>query len=772
MSPEQQNQIPSASPTTEEESLTRVLIEGSPDCIKVLDLDGRLLSMNRGGMTVLEICDLTPFIGSSWIDFWQGSDRAAAQAAVDTAREGGIGRFVGFFQTVETRKPMWFDVLVSPVTGVDGKPEKLLASSRDVTRWKRSDEMLQAIIRGTATSTGKEFFRALVENLANGLGVRYSFVAECVPIDRARSLAFWMGDKAGPDFEYDLHGTPCLTVSRGRMCHYDRNLRDLFPEDKPLADLQAESYLGVPLRDPSNYVIGHLVIMDDKPMEADPLLFSVLETFASRAGAELERMRAYEHLERRHAESEERFRDLFDEAPIAYVNEGLDSKFIRANRTAMKLLGVTPEDIPTTYGKDFIPDTPEAQQRLRIALELMRTGSDKNPVVLELRRKDGKPLWIQWWSRPDPSGTYTRTMFIDVTEHVLMEQEKTRLEAQNRYLQEEILSEHNFGEIIGSSPVLLNLLRQVEQIARIDSTVLILGETGTGKELIARAIHDRSPRKNRALVKVNCGAISAGLVESELFGHVKGAFTGAIANRDGRFKLADGGTIFLDEVGELPLDTQVKLLRVLQEQEFEPIGSSRTVQVNVRVVAATNRDLEEMVGEGKFRADLFYRLSVVPLRVPALRERVMDLPLLVTFFVQKCAKKLGRQIHSVSEDVIRQLASYSWPGNVRELQNVIERAVILSPGDTLVLAEELRGASAATAHVTAAKSVPTENVPASGSAGSLDTVERRHIESVLNQAQWMIEGERGAARILGMNPSTLRSRMQKLGIQRPTRSST
>jgi PAS domain S-box-containing protein len=769
MNPEEQNPPSPPSSETGKDSFSRLLIEGSPDCIKMLDLDGTLLSMNSGGMRVLEICDLKPFIGSSWIDFWQGADREAAQAAVTTAREGGVGRFVGFFPTVQTHRPMWFDVIVSPITDASGKPEKLLASSRDVTKWKRSDQMLHAIIDGTATDTGAEFFHSLVENLAKGLGVRYSFVAECVPTDRARSLAFWMGDKHGPDFEYDMHGTPCLTVSRGRTCHYDSRLQELFPEDKPLADLQAESYLGVPLRDSSNYVIGHLVIIDDKSMPADSLVFSVLETFADRAGAELERMRAYKHLERRHQESEERFRDLFDEAPIAYVNEGLDSKFIRANHTAMKLLGITDEDIPSTYGKDFIPDTPEAQQRLRVALELMRKGTD-SPVILELRRKDGKPLWIQWWSRPDPGGTYTRTMFIDVTEHVLMEQEKSRLEAQNKYLQEEILSEHNFGEIIGNSPVLLNLLRQVEQFARIDSTVLILGETGTGKELIARAIHDRSPRKNRALVKVNCGAISAGLVESELFGHVKGAFTGAIANRDGRFKLADGGTIFLDEVGELPLDTQVKLLRVLQEQEFEPIGSSRTIRVNVRVVAATNRDLEEMVREGKFRADLFYRLSVVPLRVPALRERTIDLPLLVAFFVQKCAKKLGRQVHTVGEDVLRQLSNYSWPGNVRELQNVIERAVILSPGDTLVLAEKLPAAAAATAHVKTIKTIPIEAAREADSAGTLDVVERRHIESILNQAQWLIEGERGAARILGMSPSTLRSRMQKLGIQRPSRS--
>src|SRR5258706_6595440 len=281
-------------------------------------------------------------------------------------------------------------------------------------------------------------------------------------------------------------------------------------------------------------------------------------------------------------------------------------------------------------------------------------------------------------------------MFVDITERVLMEQEKARLEAQNTYLQEEIRSEHNFGEIVGHSRALLALLQQVDQVAPADSTALIIGETGTGKELIARAIHDRSTRKGGPLVKVNCGAISAGLVESELFGHVKGAFTGALTNRDGRFKVADGGTIFLDEVGELPLETQVKLLRVLQEQEFEPIGSSKTIKVNVRVIAATNRDLNEAVSEGKFRRDLFYRLNVFPLSVPALRERVSDLPLLVTFFVQKCAKKLGKHVSSVSEEAMRRLTNYSWPGNIRELQNIIERAVILSPGKTLVIADELR----------------------------------------------------------------------------------
>ncbi len=325
---------------------------------------------------------------------------------------------------------------------------------------------------------------------------------------------------------------------------------------------------------------------------------------------------------------------------------------------------------------------------------------------------------------------------------------------------------------MGNDPKLRETLKLVEQVAVADSTVLIFGETGTGKELIARAIHDRSSRRSRPLVKVNCGAISAGLVESELFGHVKGAFTGAIANRDGRFKLADGGTIFLDEVGELPPDTQVKLLRVLQEQEFEPIGSSRTLKVNVRVVAATNRDLQELVREGKFRADLFYRLNVVPLHVPALRERASDIPLLATFFVQKFTKNMGRKLAQIGAETMQQLIRYPWPGNIRELQNVIERAVILSPGDTLVLAEELRvSPHLVKSPMTAVEPRAEAARPASGpTAGSLEEVERRHIETTLAQSNWMIEGERGAARILNLNPSTLRSRMQKLGIKRPARS--
>jgi len=271
-------------------------------------------------------------------------------------------------------------------------------------------------------------------------------------------------------------------------------------------------------------------------------------------------------------------------------------------------------------------------------------------------------------------------------------------------------------------------------------------------------------------VKVNCGAISAGLVESELFGHVKGAFTGALTNRDGRFALADGGTIFLDEVGELPPDTQVKLLRVLQEQEFEPIGGSKTIKVDVRVIAATNRDLSAMVREGKFRSDLFYRLNVFPMSMPPLRERSKDVPLLTMFFVEKFARKLGRPVTHVAEETMSRLCAYSWPGNIRELQNLIERAVVLTTGPILKLEVNAlfdSPVAPTAADVVASRSAPfSAPLPAPSACVSLEDVERQHILAVLTQTNWRIEGDGGAAKLLNLQPSTLRSRMQKLGISR------
>ncbi len=353
---------------------------------------------------------------------------------------------------------------------------------------------------------------------------------------------------------------------------------------------------------------------------------------------------------------------------------------------------------------------------------------------------------------------------------------RDRLEVENVYLKEEIQQAHDFSEIVGRSPAIARVLSTVQTVAQTPSTVLILGETGTGKELIARAIHDRSPRRGRPLVKVNCSAISAGLVESELFGHVRGAFTGALTARAGRFEVAHGGTIFLDEVGELPAETQVKLLRVLQEREIEPVGSSQTKKVDVRVITATNRDLAAEVAAGRFRADLYYRLNVFPIVMPPLRERGTDVELLAHFFTSRFAREFGKHIDSISKASLDRLTGYDWPGNVRELANLIERAVVLARGPVLELGDELlplpqhhRSGAATAGAVAAVPPLAPASAPAEAGlpVATLENVERRHIIAVLNHVNWVVEGDGAAAAVLGLNSSTLRSRMKKLGIVRP-----
>ncbi len=334
---------------------------------------------------------------------------------------------------------------------------------------------------------------------------------------------------------------------------------------------------------------------------------------------------------------------------------------------------------------------------------------------------------------------------------------REKLAKEKAYLEEEVRTDHHFGDIVGENTALRAVLNQVETVAPTDSTVLVRGETGTGKELIARAVHDLSPRKDRTFVKLNCAAIPTGLLESELFGHEKGAFTGAICQRIGRFELAHQGTLFLDEVGDIPLELQPKLLRVLQEHEFERLGGTKTIRVNVRLVAATHRDLAAMMAEGRFRSDLYYRLNVFPIALPPLRERQDDIPRLVRHFTQGFARRMGRRIENIPSSVMEALVRYPWPGNVRELQNVIERAVILSPGVTLQVAlADLQPVARLT-------STPT----AAAAAVTLTDAEREHILRALQDANWVLGGPDGAAARLGMKRSTLHWKMKKLGISRP-----
>jgi len=608
--------------------------------------------------------------------------------------------------------------------------------------------ILRALVEGTAQDIGEDFLRSLVRNLCKATNVPNGFIAEFTGDKNwVRSLAFWMKGDFIENQEWELDGTPCEEVLRGKLCHYPSGLWKIFPKEAGF-----ESYLGVPLQDTDGQILGHLAIFDSRTMPEEPRLLYTFKLFAARAAAELNRIRIEDQLR----QSEQRFKDLFDEAPIAYVHEDTNTRFLDVNKAAMRILGITPEQVPGLLGSSFIPDTIEAQRRLKEAFQTIENGTNSDGVVLELRRKDNsQPIWIKWWSKLDPNRQFLRTMFIDITEQVLMEQEQARLQAQNLYFQEEIKATHNFDDIVGRSPALKSLLNQVQRVALTDASVLIQGESGTGKELIARAIHAASNRKNQPLIKVNCAALPASLIESELFGHEKGAFTGAISKRIGRFELAEGGTLFLDEVGEIPLDVQVKLLRVIQEREFERVGGQIPIKMDVRVITATNRNLLQEVAEKNFREDLFYRLNVFPLTTPPLRERLEDIPLLVNFLIAKFAPKIGKKIEGISASAMRRLQTYRWPGNIRELENIIERAVILADAPILEIEPDQLP-------TIADNRVKLTQI----SDASLDTVAKEHILSVLEQTRWVIEGPNGAAQLLNLKPSTLRYRMQKLGIDK------
>jgi formate hydrogenlyase transcriptional activator len=936
------------------------------------------------------------------------------------------------------------------------------------------DAALRAILVSTAASTGEQFFAALVKNLAQALGTHAALIDEySEATQKLRLLAFWAEEKfLWQGLEIEVKGTPCERVIREKtLFHFSDNVQTLFPNDEPLQHIGAASYMGAPMLGVDGSVLGTLAVMDKRPLPKEPRCVALLQIFADRAAAELQRLRAEAAL----WEREERYRDLYDEAPIAYQSVGVDGRIRRANRRAAELFGYPLNELVGRSVFDLMPDTPTGKGRAQVLFKRFLAGEEIRSEEMEYRRADGRQLWVSLSVRSiknadgkviasrsaleditlrklkdqalreseqrfrrlvehaadgffvvDGDGRYVdvnqsacdslgysrqelmgmsiadvqmevpleriqevwktmvpgvpitlegvhrrrdgsvfpvearvglievdgrRCAFAlvrDVTERKRIEQAlqqysdklqelvdertaqlrqaeqrqralleinnaiishldrdslfeaiantlrsifsfdrislsiydpandllkgiavsgiaaqnapvtagislprqgsligravtqkrpiigrdlrndrldsvdahivatlikwgirsyitfplisrekvvgvmnlmsltpdkysereaeflqeiakqialavenmqayeeiarlKARVEQENIYLHEEIKTEHSFEEIIGRSRAIRKVLQAVETVAPTDAGVLLLGETGTGKELIARAIHDFSRRKECVLVKVNCAALPAGLIESELFGHEKGAFTGALARKTGRFEMANGGTIFLDEIGDLPLELQAKLLRALQEGEFERVGSAETLKVEVRVIAATNHDLEMAVQENRFRSDLFYRLNVFPVRLPPLRERTDDIPLLVRHFVLKHNARLGKKIDSIPPRIMETLQAYSWPGNVRELENIIERAVIISQGTRLDLGEWLPKPSA---------------MPRVLRTPTLEELEKDHILAVLKTTGWRVSGQRGAAIVLGMKPTTLEARMRKLGIER------
>ncbi len=629
------------------------------------------------------------------------------------------------------------------------------------------EEVLRLVVEGTASETGKPFFRALVKNLAAALGTAGAWVTEYLPEEqKLRALAMWLNGAHVEHYEYCLQGTPCQPVVEKRtLVHIPDRVVELFPGDNDLKPMSAVSYMGVPLFDTDGAVMGHLSVLDTKPMPRVERMVSMFRIFAARAQAEHRRLK----VEREVRAREEQLSALLETAMDAILVLGDGLKVVRINHAAARLFGCTEEDIIGENIHGFL--VKESAARIETFTRELETHPEGKqqlwvPQDFVARRRDRSVFPAEaTLSRFENQGQTFYTLILrNVDERIEAEKQIQLLAQEAEYLREAVRDAPGHGDLIGRSDCMRAVFDAVKQVARTDSTVLITGETGTGKELIARAIHRAGNRAEKPLVLVNCAAIPANLIESEFFGHERGAFTGAVTRREGRFSLANGGTIFLDEIGELPLELQAKLLRVLQEGEFEPLGSARTVKVNVRVVAATNRNLKRMSAEGTFREDLYFRLNVFPVHIPALRERGKDVELLADAFAKRFARRMGKHILPLDEEQLRLLHGYDWPGNVRELQNVIERAIILSAGTRLALDRAMTGAT--TPKAPDSVDAQADNGRVLTAKAMLD-LERVNLRRALESCSWRISGDSGAARLIGVPPSTLTSRMKALGIRKP-----
>ena len=642
------------------------------------------------------------------------------------------------------------------------------ASDRNSKKYKQrlSEEnaLLLSILQGTSHLTGADFFKSLVKELATVLNTYGALVADYLPdVKQLRPRAYWLdGDWVEPGAYYTA-GTPCeRVIEKGELFQIPDLVFQYYPKNEFLKEQGLMSYTGMAFKDTQGKVIGHIAVFDSKPITNEVRFMALFEIFGARAAAEMRRIRAEEEIRER----EEQLRRLIEGAMDGIIDFDDELNIQLINQSALDIFHATEAKARGTSLGDWL--TTDSVRLIQKSIQEFSQAPTHHRHAwirhgLQGRRRSGENFQIEATLSHSAGMEHTAHTLILRDSHALHEAEKKirHLQQEAELMREELLALHENGKIIGDSKAIKSVFSQVSQVAATDATVLLTGDTGSGKEIFARAIHQASRRKAKRLVTVNCAAIPRELVESEFFGHAKGAFSGATAQRDGRFLYADGGTIFLDEVAELPLDVQAKLLRVLQESEFEPVGSSQMHKVDVRVIAATNRNLAEDVKQGLFRQDLYYRLKVFPIHIPPLKDRGPDILLLADYFAERIAKRIGRPYKPVSEAYAQRLLAYDWPGNVRELKNIIEYAVITSQGN--VLRPEL----------TLQQHSPPDAPPAPAAAAAtiltaeeMHALQRDNIRRALETCNWRIAGSKGAAKLLNLSPSTLRSRIQSMGIQK------
>jgi len=619
---------------------------------------------------------------------------------------------------------------------------------------------LKQIIETTSQFTGKEFFKALVKHLSEILDVHGVWVTEYLEEqNKLNALAFWLNGTYVDKYEYTITNTPCQDVIENQdLCHIPDKVVDLYPKDPDLKPFGAVSYMGISLKDIDGKILGHLAFLDNKPMPEIPEVYAIFKIFASRAAAELRR----EIVQRKVTESESKLNRLVNGTTDAIIEFNSEFKITQSNIAANQIFDIKDRKF---IGRD-VKDIFELNSYTSFKSALLNynvSGNANNALYFDDTltciscKGEPFPAKVNLSSYHFENNIFYALYIRNIKDEVSNKLKIKELNAETIMLKEKVNAQQ-FNYIIGTSEPIKKCLDLVVQVAPTDANVLLLGETGTGKELFAKAVHESSNRNAKPMITLNCAALPSELIESELFGHVKGAFTGALTAREGRFSLADQGTIFLDEIAELPLSLQSKLLRVIQEGTFEPVGSSETKQVDVRVIAATHRNLEKQIANGKFREDLFYRLNVFPIHIPPLRERGNDVTLIAKAFFDKITKTKALYVMPPTKKDLNKLAAYHWPGNVRELQNIIERCIITSIDGNFNL-DSIFPMSDDAKHNTTQSSKILKN-------DELLKLEKDNIIKALNVTHWKISGEGGAAELLNLPRTTLTSKIEKFGIKR------
>lgn len=641
-----------------------------------------------------------------------------------------------------------------------------MSEIREYTNLPLADNSaLRFILEGTSNIHGEAFFTTLVTYLTEALNVSGALVTEYLTeTNQFHAFVFKKGSELNYDFIFDIENTPCATtVANKTFIHIPDKLLDMYPNDP---DTDFVSYMGVPLLDAEGELLGHLAVVDEKPMPEDPKAEALFRIFADRAATEILRIKQEQVVRER----EERYFMILESAMDAMLELDSDLNVTQVNPAAESIFQVDRRDIQGKPFSTFFDDENFARfatvcQDVIVQPELHGKAWLSGGFYAHSSDGQAFPIEAALSCFTAKGATFYSLVMRNVNKRHEHERRIETLLYERELLQQELENLQPYGELIGTSKPMRHLGEDIRKVSPTDATVLILGETGTGKEVIARTIHAESSRADKPLVKVNCAAIPAALMESEFFGHEKGAFTGATEKREGRFAMADGGTIFLDELCELPLDLQVKLLRVLQEGEFDLVGGTVTRKVDVRVIAATNQDIESQIANGKFREDLYYRLNVFPINVPPLRDRGNDIILLAGSFIASYANDIGRSMEPINDAAKERLTAYNWPGNVRELQNIVERGVITANGNTLNLDRALPNAEVSYDESSVADVVSTASNQILTVSDLLE-LEKTNILKALDAADGKVSGENGAAALLGMKPTTLSSRIKALGINR------